>query len=34
MDIELGGRPVVRWGWSAMWHYPEQVIHALERAAA
>ena len=34
MDIELGGRPVMRWGWSAMWNYPEQVIHALERAAA
>jgi hypothetical protein len=34
MDIELGGRPMVRWGWTDMWHHPESVIAALERAAA
>jgi hypothetical protein len=33
MDIELGGRTVVRWGWPDMWNHPERVIAALARAA-
>lgn len=32
-DIELGGHPVVRWGWIEMWHRPDSVIEALRRAA-
>ena len=32
MDIELSGRPVVRWGWQHMWRHPDRVIGALQRA--
>jgi len=32
MDIELGGRPVVRWGWQHMWHHPERVMSAVHIA--
>ncbi|MEY3734396.1 MAG: hypothetical protein RL347_1755 [Actinomycetota bacterium] len=34
MDIELGGRPVVRWGWNDMWNHPERVFMAIALAAA
>ena len=32
MDIELGGRPVVRWGWQHMWRHPERVMSAVQLA--
>lgn len=33
-DIELGGRPVVRWVWQDMWRRPHVVIRGLRAAAA
>ncbi len=33
-DLELGGRPVVRWTWDIMWRNPRVVLAALARAEA
>ena len=32
MDLELGGRPLIRWGWVQMWRQPATVLHALTAA--
>lgn len=32
IDIELAGKPVVRWGWLQMWHHPGLVMAALDNA--
>lgn len=32
LDIELSGRPVVRWGWQLMWRQPEHVMSAVQLA--
>lgn len=33
LDIELVGKPVIRWGWHDMWGAPGRVIAVLLRAA-